>query len=178
VTIPQIDDEGYMGLALAEAAKAAEAGDVPIGCVVVRAGKVVGRAHNQVELLKDATAHAEMIALTQAAAAAGDWRLDGAVLYATKEPCPMCAGAILKSRVSRVVFGAEAPLDGAAGRRWTCSTTRAWGPPFRSRGGCGPRSVAPCCRASSGSSGGNPQPPPESPKYTKSSRKILYTQEE
>jgi len=115
VTIPQPDDEGYMGLALAEAAKAAAAGDVPIGCVVVRAGKVVGRAHNQVELLKDATAHAEMIALTQAAAAAGDWRLDGAVLYATKEPCPMCAGAILKSRVSRVVFGAEAPLDGAAG---------------------------------------------------------------
>ncbi len=115
IPIPPADDDGYMGIALSEAARAAEAGDVPIGCVVVLKNKLIGRAHNQVELLKDATAHAEMIALTQAAAAVGDWRLDGAVLYATKEPCPMCAGAILKSRVSRVVFGAEAPLDGAAG---------------------------------------------------------------
>ena len=108
-------DEYYMGLALAEAAKETEADDVPIGCVIVDRGRIVGRARNQVELLGDATAHAEMIALTQAAAARGDWRLDGVSLYVTKEPCPMCAGAMLKSRVSRVVFGAWAPRDGAAG---------------------------------------------------------------
>ncbi|HOO78250.1 MAG TPA: nucleoside deaminase [bacterium] len=108
-------DDYFMGLALAEAARAAAAGEVPIGCVIAREGKVLARAHNQVELLKDATAHAEMIALTQAAAAREDWRLDGCCLFVTKEPCPMCAGAMIKARVSRLVFGAPAPRDGAAG---------------------------------------------------------------
>jgi len=108
-------DDYFMGEAIREAKKAAKSEDIPIGCVVVSGGRVVGRAHNQIELLKDATAHAEMIAITQAEEAAGDWRLDEAVLYATKEPCPMCAGAILQSRIKRVVFGARAPRDGAAG---------------------------------------------------------------
>lgn len=108
-------DDYFMGEAIREAKKAAQSEDIPIGCVVVSGGKIVGRAHNQIELLKDATAHAEMIAITQAEEAAGDWRLSAAALYATKEPCPMCAGAILQARIKRVVFGARAPRDGAAG---------------------------------------------------------------
>ena len=108
-------DDYFMGEAIREAKKAAQSEDIPIGCVVVSGGKIVGRAHNQIELLKDATAHAEMIAITQAEEAAGDWRLNAAALYATKEPCPMCAGAILQARIRRVVFGARAPRDGAAG---------------------------------------------------------------
>src|SRR5207249_6913589 len=89
--------------------------EVPIGCVVVRAGKIIGRAHNQVEMLKDATAHAEMLALTQAEAAVGDWRLSDCDLYVTKEPCPMCAGAIIHTRIRRVVFGCADIRAGAAG---------------------------------------------------------------
>ena len=98
-----------MRLALGQAALAAEAGDVPVGAVIVRGAEVIGRAHNQVELLKDPTAHAEMIAITQAAAAVGDWRLNETTLYVTKEPCPMCGGAIVLARISRVVFGARDP---------------------------------------------------------------------
>ncbi len=104
-----------MVLALREARRAAEAGEVPVGAVVVFEGRVVARAHNQVELLKDGTAHAEMIALTQAAAAVGDWRLTGVGLYVTKEPCPMCAGAMVNCRLSRLVFGCPDPRAGAAG---------------------------------------------------------------
>ena len=104
-----------MGDALRQAAKAHEAGEVPVGAVIVRAGRIIARAFNQVELLKDATAHAEMLALTQAEAIVGDWRLTDCVLYATKEPCPMCAGAMVHTRVSRVVFGASDPKGGAAG---------------------------------------------------------------
>ncbi len=103
------DDARYLRMALAEADAAAAAGDVPIGAVIARGTAVIGRAHNQVELLKDPTAHAEMIAITQAAAAAGDWRLADTVLYVTKEPCPMCAGAITLARIPRVVFGAPDP---------------------------------------------------------------------
>ncbi|MCC6449367.1 MAG: nucleoside deaminase [Candidatus Aureabacteria bacterium] len=110
-------DLGYMREALKEAAQAFEEDEVPVGAVIVRGGRVVARAHNQVELLRDATAHAEMIALTQASSEAGDWRLDGAALYVTKEPCPMCAGAIALSRVARLVFGARDPKAGAAGSR-------------------------------------------------------------
>ncbi len=105
----------FMRLALREAAKAAEAGEVPTGCVIVQkphvldqplaAIRVLARAHNQTELLKDATAHAEMIALTQASAALGDWRLTDTILYVTKEPCPMCAGAIVLARIPLVVWG-------------------------------------------------------------------------
>src|SRR5208283_1749689 len=98
-----------------QAAKAGEAGEVPVGAVVVRAGKIIARAFNQVEALKDATAHAEMLALTQAENAVGDWRLTDCTLYVTKEPCPMCAGAIIHTRLARVVFGAGDPKGGAAG---------------------------------------------------------------
>jgi tRNA(adenine34) deaminase len=83
--------------------------------VVVREDKIIGRAHNQVELLKDATAHAEMLALTQAEAAVGDWRLTDCDLYVTKEPCVMCAGAIVHTRIRRVIFGCADPTGGAAG---------------------------------------------------------------
>lgn len=107
----------YMREAIRQAARAFENGEVPVGAVVVREGRIIGRAHNQVEQLKDATAHAEMIALTQASAAVGDWRLDGAELFVTKEPCPMCAGAIALSRVRRVIFGAHDEKSGAAGSR-------------------------------------------------------------
>lgn len=108
-------DEGFMRMALRLAERAGEAGEVPVGAVVVAEGRVVARAWNQVELLKDGTAHAEMIALTQAAAALGDWRLTGATLYVTKEPCAMCAGAMVNTRLSRVVFGCADPRCGCAG---------------------------------------------------------------
>ncbi|MGD0745703.1 MAG: nucleoside deaminase, partial [Verrucomicrobiota bacterium] len=115
---PVIDlhgDDFFMGDALRQAARAFEAGEVPVGAVIVRDGRIIARAFNQVELLKDATAHAEMLALTQAQEIAGDWRLVDCVLYATKEPCPMCAGAMVHTRVSRVVFGASDSKGGAAG---------------------------------------------------------------
>ena len=101
--------------ALRQAQKAFEASEVPVGAVVVREGKIIGRAHNQVELLKDATAHAEMLALTQAEAAVGDWRLTDGDLYVTKEPCAMCAGALVHTRIRRVIFGCADPVGGAAG---------------------------------------------------------------
>jgi len=104
-----------MRTALREAQKAAHADEVPVGAVVVHEGRVIGRAHNQRELLRDPTAHAEMIALTQAAAALDTWRLDGAVLYVTLEPCLMCAGALVNARVARVVFGARDAKAGACG---------------------------------------------------------------
>lgn len=108
-------DHFFMGEALRQAARAFEAEEVPIGAVVTRAGRIIARAYNQVEMLKDATAHAEMLALTQAEGAVGDWRLNECTLYVTKEPCPMCAGALVHVRVGRVVFGASDPKAGAAG---------------------------------------------------------------
>jgi tRNA(adenine34) deaminase len=108
-------DHYFMGEALRQAARAYEAEEVPIGAVVVRNGRIIARAFNQVELLKDATAHAEMLALTQAEEQAGDWRLTDCTLYVTKEPCPMCAGAIVHVRLARVVFGASDLKGGAAG---------------------------------------------------------------
>ena len=111
---PQPDDY-FMREALRQAQKAYDAGEVPVGAVVVLAGKIIGRAHNQVELLKDATAHAEMLALTQAEAAVGDWRLTDCDLYVTKEPCAMCAGAIVHTRIRRVIFGCADISAGAAG---------------------------------------------------------------
>lgn len=105
----------FMGEALRLAKRAMKEGEVPVGAVIVREGKIIARAYNQVELLKDATAHAEMLALTQAQAAAGDWRLNDCVLYVTKEPCPMCAGAIVHTRLALVVYGAPDPKAGAAG---------------------------------------------------------------
>lgn len=108
-------DDYFMGEALRQAARAYEAEEVPVGAVIVRAGRVIARAANQVELLKDATAHAEMLAITQAEQAVGDWRLTDCTLYVTKEPCPMCAGAIVHARLARVVFGASDAKAGAAG---------------------------------------------------------------
>jgi tRNA(adenine34) deaminase len=114
-TIDLQSDHYFMGEALRQAARAYEAGEVPVGAVVVRDGRIIARAFNQVELLKDATAHAEMLALTQAEGAVGDWRLIDCTLYVTKEPCPMCAGAIVHVRLARVVFGVRDPKGGAAG---------------------------------------------------------------
>ena len=108
-------DEAFMREALRLAEKARAADEVPIGAVIVREGKIIARANNQVELLKDATAHAEMLALTAAEAALGDWRLTDCDLYVTKEPCPMCAGAIVHTRIRRVIFGCRDTRAGAAG---------------------------------------------------------------
>ena len=108
-------DEYFMREALRQAQKAYAAEEVPIGAVVVREGKIIARAYNQVELLKDATAHAEMLALTQAEAAVGDWRLMDCDLYVTKEPCAMCAGALVHTRIRRVIFGCADLPAGAAG---------------------------------------------------------------
>jgi tRNA(adenine34) deaminase len=108
-------DQYFVGEALRQAQKAFDRGEVPVGAVIVRDGRIVARASNQVELLKDATAHAEMLAITQAEAAVGDWRLNDCTLFVTKEPCPMCAGAIVHARIGRVVFGALDPKAGCAG---------------------------------------------------------------
>jgi tRNA(adenine34) deaminase len=108
-------DAYFMGAALRMAARAFEAEEVPVGAIVVLDGKIIARAYNQVELLKDATAHAEMLALTQAEAAVGDWRLTNCDLFVTKEPCPMCAGALVHVRMRRVIFGCADPRGGAAG---------------------------------------------------------------
>jgi tRNA(adenine34) deaminase len=108
-------DEYFMRLALREAARALEHEDVPIGAVIVREGEVIGSGHNEREVRSDPTAHAEMIALRDAARALGSWRVLNAVMYVTLEPCAMCAGAIVLSRVPRVVFGAVDPKAGAAG---------------------------------------------------------------
>jgi tRNA(adenine34) deaminase len=108
-------DEYFMRLALREAERALEHDDVPVGCVVAAAGEVAAAAPNERELRGDPTAHAEVLALREAAAKLGSWRLDGAVLYVTLEPCAMCAGAIVLARVPRVVWGAPDPKAGAAG---------------------------------------------------------------
>jgi tRNA(adenine34) deaminase len=113
--IDALTDEALMRDALHQAQKAHEADEVPVGAVVVRNGRIIARAYNQVELLKDATAHAEMLALTQAEAAVGDWRLTDCDLYVTKEPCPMCAGALVHVRIRRLIFGCADPRAGAAG---------------------------------------------------------------
>lgn len=115
-------DEYFMKMALREAEKAAEDGEVPTGCVIVEepeddallpsAARILGRAHNQTEMLSDATAHAEMLALSAAFQAKGNWRLTGSRLYVTKEPCPMCAGAIVLARVKTVVWGVSDPKRG------------------------------------------------------------------
>ena len=121
--MPEADterDATYMRMALRQAEQAGEAGEVPAGCVIVAwdtespRGRIVGKAHNQVECLKDPTAHAEMLAITQAAAALGDWRLVNTTLYVTKEPCAMCAGAIVLARIPRLVFGVPDPRRGGA----------------------------------------------------------------
>lgn len=109
------NDAALMREALRQAKKAWAAEEVPVGAIVVCDGKIIARAYNQVELLKDATAHAEMLALTQAEAAVGDWRLTNCDLFVTKEPCPMCAGAAVHARIRRVVFGCADERGGGAG---------------------------------------------------------------
>src|SRR5688572_19674601 len=101
------NDDHFMRQALREAEAAAREGEVPIGCVIVKDGKIIGRGRNSMETLKDPTAHAEILAIGAACAALGNWRLEGCTLYATLEPCPMCAGAILNGRVTRVVYGSR-----------------------------------------------------------------------
>ncbi len=107
------DDYEWMGLALEEAALAAEAGEVPVGAVVVLDGRLLGRGHNRPIALLDPTAHAEIVALRAAAREIGNYRLTGATLYATVEPCAMCCGAALHARVARLVYGAADPKAGA-----------------------------------------------------------------
>jgi tRNA(adenine34) deaminase len=107
------EDEVYMREALAEARAAFERGEIPVGAVAVHKGYVVGRAHNRREELADPTAHAEMIALREAAQMLGRWRLSGVTLYCTLEPCPMCAGAMVFARLPRLVYGADDPKSGA-----------------------------------------------------------------
>jgi tRNA(adenine34) deaminase len=108
-------DERMMRQAIREAELALEADDVPVGAVIVHGGRIIGRGHNQRERLQDPTAHAEIIALTAAAAERGSWRMEGCTLYVTLEPCVMCAGAIVLARIDRLVFGADDPKAGACG---------------------------------------------------------------
>ena len=111
---PFSEEVMYMRMALREAERAAEAGEVPCGAIIVKDGEIIGKAHNQTELLKDPTAHAEILAITQAAAALENWRLTDAVMYVTKEPCPMCAGAIVLARLKKVVWAVDDPKRGGA----------------------------------------------------------------
>jgi tRNA(adenine34) deaminase len=106
-------DEQYMRMAIDQAYIAEENGDVPIGCVIVHENRVIARAYNQREQMGDPTAHAEIIALTQAAEAVGNWRLEGCTIYVTLEPCPMCAGALVLGRLDRLVYGMDDPKTGA-----------------------------------------------------------------
>ncbi|MFZ7103008.1 MAG: tRNA adenosine(34) deaminase TadA [Peptococcaceae bacterium] len=107
----------YMQKALEEARKAFQEGEVPIGAVIVQNGEIVGRGHNQRETFHDPTAHAEILALRDAGKNTGSWRLSGALLYVTIEPCPMCAGALINSRIAAVIYGAEEPKFGSAGSK-------------------------------------------------------------
>ncbi len=114
-SISLTSDTFMMSQALRQAQRAFQSGEVPVGAVIVHEGRIIARAHNQVETLRDATAHAEMLALSQAQSTFGDWRLTDCDLYVTKEPCPMCAGAIVHCRIRRVIFGCGDPKGGAAG---------------------------------------------------------------
>jgi tRNA(adenine34) deaminase len=109
------EDSVWMLEALAEARRAAEIGDVPIGAVVVRGGEVIGRGYNRREADRDPLAHAELLAIREAARQMGGWRLTGCTLYSTLEPCPMCAGALVNSRIERLVYGAADPKAGWCG---------------------------------------------------------------
>ena len=110
-----MSDADFMREALNEAGLAAAAGEMPVGCVIVRDGEIIARAHNECESARDATAHAELLAIRRACRALGDWRLTGCTLYVTLEPCPMCAGAVMRARLDRLVYGAADPGQGCAG---------------------------------------------------------------
>jgi tRNA(adenine34) deaminase len=121
----ETSDDDAMAMALEEAILAANEGDVPVGAVVLVGGRVVSRAHNEREQRNDPTAHAEVLALRSAAASLGSWRLLGATMVVTLEPCAMCAGALLAARVDRLVFGAYDPKAGACGSRYNlCADPR------------------------------------------------------
>lgn len=111
----ELDKNYWMRVALREAENALRIGEVPVGAVIVREGQLIGRGFNQTEKLKDPTAHAEILAITSACQAVGDWRLDGTMLYCTLEPCSMCAGAAVLARIEKIVFGASDPKFGACG---------------------------------------------------------------
>ncbi len=113
MTVHAVDDQHYMELALAQARQAAAVGEVPVGAVLVRYGSVVAQAHNRIESMPDATAHAEMLVLQEAARATGSWRLEGMALYVTLEPCPMCAGAMVLARIARLIYATPDPRKGA-----------------------------------------------------------------
>ena len=113
MTIEDSDDQRFMSAAVREAVAARDEGEVPVGAVVIHSGRIIGRGHNLREKLQDPTAHAEMIALTAAAAERGSWRLSGCTLYVTLEPCAMCAGAVVLARLDRLVYGASDPKAGA-----------------------------------------------------------------
>ncbi|MDH4168145.1 MAG: tRNA adenosine(34) deaminase TadA [Acidimicrobiia bacterium] len=128
-------DEDAMAIALDEARAAAAHGDVPVGAVVVHNGEVVARRHNEREHRGDPTAHAEVLALRDAAGALGGWRLDGATMVVTLEPCPMCAGALWASRIPSVVFGADDPKAGACGSLYNLGADPRLNHEYRVRGG-------------------------------------------
>ncbi len=111
----QDEHERYMRYALREAERAMEAGEAPVGCVIVHENRLIAKAHNQREMLQDPTAHAEVLAITAAAAELGSWRLENTRMYVTLEPCPMCAGAIILSRIPEIYFGAHDPKAGVCG---------------------------------------------------------------
>jgi tRNA(adenine34) deaminase len=113
MTPPEVDDGHYMELALAQARLAAAEGEVPVGAVLVRDGSVIAQAHNRIESAPDATAHAEMLVLREGARSTSSWRLEGMTLYVTLEPCPMCAGAMVLSRIQRLVYATPDPRKGA-----------------------------------------------------------------
>ena len=115
ISIDLNSDEYFMGEAIKEALKAYKMEEVPVGAIIVSEGQIIGRGHNQVETLKEATAHAEMLALTAAQESVGDWRLSECDLFVTKEPCPMCAGGIVHCRIRALIYGCSSPKDGAAG---------------------------------------------------------------
>jgi len=123
--------EHWMQSAITEAEKALTKGEVPIGAVVVMENRIIGRGHNLVETLQDATAHAEMLAITAAAGTAASWRLEGATLYVTVEPCPMCSGALLLSRISSLVYGTADTRFGACGSISNVIGTNPFGPPLQ-----------------------------------------------
>ena len=128
--------EHYMRLALEEAEQAMREDEVPVGAVIVHQDRVIASAHNQREQLHDPTAHAEMIAITQAAEAMQSWRLDGCTLYVTLEPCPMCAGAILQARIPMLVYGAADPKAGAVHTLYQIARRFAVESSLRNRGQC------------------------------------------
>jgi tRNA(adenine34) deaminase len=118
----QAEHERWMRAALAEAEAAAGEGEVPVGCVVVHEGRIIGRGHNRIEALKDPTAHAEIVAIGAATSALGNWRLSGATVYVTVEPCLMCAGALTLARPELVVYGARDPKFGCLGSQYDIAT--------------------------------------------------------